>query len=136
MEAFFRNLRALRVQAGLSIDELAERSHFPADVLTAAETGPEIPPNPVVVAFARACGAPVSEWEDRWRAATRATKNAPAVDGRETVAQSSPDTETGAAAAAPIARLPRCWASGMLMSADLPPRRARSRQVFVFSIAP
>src|SRR5215475_5963026 len=70
MEEFFRDLRALRVQAGLSISELAEQAKFPADILAAAETGPEVPSNPVLVAFVRACGGPVSEWEDRWRLAS------------------------------------------------------------------
>jgi transcriptional regulator with XRE-family HTH domain len=67
LEAFFHDLRALRVSAGLSLAELAERAHFPEETLAAAEAGPALPPNPVLVAYVRACGGPVGQWEDRWR---------------------------------------------------------------------
>ena len=67
LEAFFHDLRALRASAGLSLAELAERAHFPEETLAAAEAGPVLPPNPVLVAYVRACGGPVGQWEDRWR---------------------------------------------------------------------
>lgn len=66
-EAFFRDLRALRAGAGLSITQLAERAHFPEETLAAAESGPGMPGNPVLVAYVRGCGGHVGEWEDRWR---------------------------------------------------------------------
>jgi hypothetical protein len=69
LEAFFHDLRALRASAGLSLAELAERAHFPEETLAAAEAGPALPPNPVLVAYVRACGGPVGQWEDRWRGA-------------------------------------------------------------------
>jgi hypothetical protein len=72
LEAFFHDLRALRAGAGLSLAELAERAHFPAEALAAAETGPAVPPNPVLVAYVQACGGPVGQWEDRWRNASAA----------------------------------------------------------------
>jgi hypothetical protein len=71
-DAFFRDLRALRTGAGLSIAELAERAHFPAEALAAAETGPAVPGNPLLVAYVRGCGGDVGEWEDRWRQAPSA----------------------------------------------------------------
>jgi hypothetical protein len=76
LEAFFRDLRALRAGAGLSLAELAELAHFPEETLAAAEAGPAPPPNPVLVAYVQACGGPVGQWEDRWRDAS-----APAAGG-------------------------------------------------------
>jgi hypothetical protein len=75
-EAFFHDLRALRASAGLSLAELAGLAHFPEETLAAAEAGPALPPNPVLVAYVRACGGPVGQWEDRWRDAS-----APAAGG-------------------------------------------------------
>jgi hypothetical protein len=67
LEAFFHDLRALRASADLSLAELAELAHYPEETLAAAESGPAMPPNPVLVAYVRACGGPVGQWEDRWR---------------------------------------------------------------------
>jgi hypothetical protein len=64
---FLSELRELRDQAGLAHAELAARSHYPTDLLQAAEAGPGLPDLPVLSAFVRACGGEVSEWEDRWR---------------------------------------------------------------------
>ena len=72
LEAFFHDLRALRASAGLSLAELAGLAHFPEETLAAAEAGPALPPNPVLVAYVRACGGPVGHWEDRWRDASAA----------------------------------------------------------------
>jgi transcriptional regulator with XRE-family HTH domain len=72
LEAFFRDLRALRAGAGLSLAELAERAHFPEETLTAAEAGPTVPSNPVLVAYVEGCDGPLDEWEDRWRDASAA----------------------------------------------------------------
>jgi hypothetical protein len=72
LEAFFHDLRALRASADLSLAELAELAHFPEETLAAAETGPAVPPNPVLVAYVQACGGPVGHWEDRWREASAA----------------------------------------------------------------
>jgi hypothetical protein len=69
-EAFFHDLRGVRASAGLSLAGLAERAHFPEETLAAAEAGPALPPNPVLVAYVRACGGPVGQWEDRWRDAS------------------------------------------------------------------
>jgi hypothetical protein len=71
-EAFFHDLRALRAGTGLSLAELAGRAHFPEEALAAAEAGPAVPPNPVLVAYVQACGGPVGQWEDRWRGASAA----------------------------------------------------------------
>src|SRR5260221_13302845 len=68
LEAFLRDLRALRERQGLSIADLAQRTHFPTETLEAAEVGPGRPALPVVEAYVRACGQEPDAWEDRWRA--------------------------------------------------------------------
>ena len=68
---FLRELRQLRIEAGLSHAGLAARAHYPCDVVRAAEAGPSLPGLPVLSAYVRACGGVPSEWEDRWRSLTR-----------------------------------------------------------------
>jgi Helix-turn-helix domain len=68
LEAFLHDLRALRERQGLSIADLAQRTHFPTETLEAAEVGPGRPALPVVEAYVRACGQEPDAWEDRWRA--------------------------------------------------------------------
>jgi translation initiation factor IF-2 len=79
LEAFFHDLRALRAGACLSLPELAGRAHFSEEVLAAAEAGPAVPPNPVLVAYVQACGGPVGQWEDRWRNASATAEILPIV---------------------------------------------------------
>lgn len=67
---FLRELRELRNQARLEQSELAARAHYPIDVVRAAEAGPGLPDLPVLSAYVRGCGGPLSEWEERWRAVT------------------------------------------------------------------
>lgn len=62
-----RSLRKLRNERGLSIDDIAERTRMPADALTAAETGPELPSLPVLEAYLRGCGEDLAPWEERLR---------------------------------------------------------------------
>jgi hypothetical protein len=66
-DAFFRDLRALRVRRGLDLSEIAERTRFPLDMLAAAETGPELPSLPALSAYLRGCFEPLTSWEARWR---------------------------------------------------------------------
>ena len=67
LEAFARDLRALRASADLDYPEMAEASHFEMKTLAAAAGGLRLPTLPVSVAFVRACGGNVAEWEDRWQ---------------------------------------------------------------------
>jgi hypothetical protein len=67
LEAFARDLRALRATADLEYPEMAETSHFEMKTLAAAAGGLRLPTLPVAVAFIRACGGNVAEWEDRWQ---------------------------------------------------------------------
>jgi len=67
LEAFARDLRALRAKVDLDYPEMAEVSHYEMKTLAAAAGGLRLPTLPVAVAFVRACGGNVAEWEDRWQ---------------------------------------------------------------------
>jgi hypothetical protein len=67
LEAFARDLRALRAQANLDYPEMAETSHYEMKTLAAAAGGLRLPTLPVTVAFVRACDGNVAEWEERWQ---------------------------------------------------------------------
>jgi hypothetical protein len=67
LEAFARDLRTLRAQAGLDYPEMAENSHYEMKTLAAAAGGLRLPTLPVAVAYVRACSGNVAEWEERWQ---------------------------------------------------------------------
>ena len=67
LEAFARDLRALRAKAGIEYPEMAEASHFEMKTLAAAAGGLRLPTLPVAVAFVRACDGDPAEWEERWQ---------------------------------------------------------------------
>ena len=67
LESFARDLRALRAKAELEYPEMAETSHFTMKTLASAAGGLRLPTLPVAVAFVRACGGNVAEWEERWQ---------------------------------------------------------------------
>jgi hypothetical protein len=67
LESFARDLRALRAKAGLDYPELAEVSHYTMKTLVSAAGGLRLPTLPVAVAYVRACGGNVAEWEERWQ---------------------------------------------------------------------
>jgi len=67
LEAFARDLRVLRAQAGLEYPEMAETSHYEMKTLASAAGGLRLPTLPVAVAYVRACEGSVQEWEERWQ---------------------------------------------------------------------
>ena len=67
LEAFARDLRALRAQAELDYPEMAEVSHYEMPTLAAAAGGRRLPTLPVTVAFVRACRGDAAAWEERWQ---------------------------------------------------------------------
>ena len=67
LEDFARDLRTLRAKAELDYPEMAETSHFSMKTLAAAAGGLRLPTLPAAVAYVRACGGNVAEWEDRWQ---------------------------------------------------------------------
>jgi hypothetical protein len=79
---FLCELRQLRNEAGLEPAELAARTHYPRDVIVAAEAGPSIPGLPVLSAYVRGCGAGLAEWEERWRSLTGSPAATPCLPAR------------------------------------------------------
>ena len=67
LESFARDLRAMRAKAELDYPEMAETSHYTMKTLVSAAGGLRLPTLPVAVAYVRACGGNVAEWEDRWQ---------------------------------------------------------------------
>jgi hypothetical protein len=67
LESFARDLRALRATAELDYPEMAEVSHYTMKTLVSAAGGLRLPTLPVAVAYVRACGGNVAEWEERWQ---------------------------------------------------------------------
>jgi hypothetical protein len=77
LESFARDLRALRAKAELDYPEMAETSHYTMKTLVSAAGGLRLPTLPVAVAYVRACGGSVAEWEERWqKVATKITADA------------------------------------------------------------
>ena len=77
LEAFARDLRALRAKAELDYPEMAEVSHYTMKTLVSAAGGLRLPTLPVAVAYVRACGGNLAEWEERWqKLATKITADA------------------------------------------------------------
>ena len=92
LTSFARDLRVLRSQADLDYPEMAERSHYTMRTLASAAGGLRLPTLPVTVAYVRACGGNVAEWEERWGRLVKNSKN-----GRAALpaAGSSGDADTG-----------------------------------------
>jgi hypothetical protein len=77
LDSFARDLRALRAKAELNYPEMAEVSHYTMKTLASAAGGLRLPTLPVAVAYVRACGGNVAEWEERWqKLATKITGDA------------------------------------------------------------
>ena len=77
LESFARDRRALRAKAELDYPEMAEVSHYTMKTLASAAGGLRLPTLPVAVAYVRACGGNVAEWEERWqKLATKITADA------------------------------------------------------------
>jgi hypothetical protein len=77
LDSFARDLRALRSKAELDYPEMAETSHYTMKTLVSAAGGMRLPTLPVAVAYVRACGGNVAEWEERWqKLATKITADA------------------------------------------------------------
>jgi len=64
--AFARDLRVLRSKAELDYPDMAEKSHYTMRTLASAAGGLRLPTLPVLIAYVKACGGDVAEWEERW----------------------------------------------------------------------
>ncbi|GLF99960.1 helix-turn-helix domain-containing protein, partial [Streptomyces yaizuensis] len=76
VEEFAFGLRKLRVEAGQpTYRVLASRAGFSVSALSQAAGGRELPSLRVALAYVRACGGEVGEWEARWRQAAAAVRD-------------------------------------------------------------
>jgi hypothetical protein len=92
LESFARDLRALRAKAELDYPEMAELSHYTMKTLASAAGGLRLPTLPVTVAYVRACGGDVAEWEDRWqKLAAKVTADGPNKRGSDDEQQAPPE---------------------------------------------
>jgi hypothetical protein len=65
---FAAGLRKLREKAGSpTYRELGARAHYSAAALSVAANGKKLPSFAVTMAYVRACGGAIAEWEQRWR---------------------------------------------------------------------
>jgi WD40 repeat protein/transcriptional regulator with XRE-family HTH domain len=70
VQRFAFELRKLRLEAdGITYRALAQRAGYSVTTLSQAAAGERLPTLPVVLAYAKACGADLAEWEARWKAA-------------------------------------------------------------------
>lgn len=112
---FLHDLRGLRAQRGLSLEELAARTGFTTQQHAAVETGPGLPSLPALEAYLRGCGEPLARWEDRWRRLTLGGPGAGDLPVRD------PGATPLAAAGAALAAVPSAAAPG---ESAVPPQPA------------
>jgi hypothetical protein len=72
--AFARDLRVLRSKADLDYPDMAEKSHYTMRTLASAAGGLRLPTLPVLIAYVKACGGDLTEWEERWGKLIKAGK--------------------------------------------------------------
>jgi hypothetical protein len=87
--AFARDLRVLRAKAELDYPDMAEKSHYTMRTLASAAGGLRLPTLPVLIAYVKACGGEVSEWEERWGKLVKGRKGPTALPaaGTDTASQ-------------------------------------------------
>ncbi|KAK1179821.1 PQQ-binding-like beta-propeller repeat protein [Streptomyces sp. NBS 14/10] len=74
-------LRKLRTEAGSpTYRAMAARTDHGASTLSQAAAGERLPSLPVVLAYVRACGGELEEWEERWRQAAAEEAAEPRAD--------------------------------------------------------
>ncbi|MFD5336439.1 nSTAND1 domain-containing NTPase [Streptomyces hawaiiensis] len=68
---FAAGLRALRESAGRpTYREMARRARYGVTTLSQAAAGKQLPTRAVTLAYVKACGGDIAEWERRWREAS------------------------------------------------------------------
>ncbi|MFF8609539.1 helix-turn-helix domain-containing protein [Streptomyces sp. NPDC015346] len=74
MQRFAYELRKLRQEAGgLTYREMARRAHYSVTALSQAAAGEQLPSLAVALAYVKACGGDLEEWERRWEEASEET---------------------------------------------------------------
>ncbi|MFF5518787.1 nSTAND1 domain-containing NTPase [Streptomyces coeruleorubidus] len=71
VQRFAAGLRALREAAGRpTYREMARRARYGVTTLSQAAAGKQLPTRAVTLAYVKACGGDLAEWERRWREAS------------------------------------------------------------------
>ncbi|MDQ1017677.1 nSTAND1 domain-containing NTPase [Streptomyces afghaniensis] len=71
VQRFAAGLRALREAAGRpTYREMARRARYGVTTLSQAAAGKQLPTRAVALAYVKACGGDLAEWERRWREAS------------------------------------------------------------------
>jgi len=125
--AFARDLRVLRSKAGLDYPDMAEKSHYTMRTLASAAGGLRLPTLPVLIAYVKACGGDVSEWEERWGKLIKAGKK-----GHAALPAAGTDTanqDPGVVADGPAGP------AGPVPPGQVPPTPPRSGEVYVITSA-
>jgi hypothetical protein len=103
--AFARDLRVQRAKAGLDYPDMAEKSHYTMRTLASAAGGLRLPTLPVLIAYVKACGGDVTEWEERWGKLIKSGKKGqtalPAAGADDADAEPTADGMPGTASAPP-----------------------------------
>ncbi|WP_193501108.1 WD40 repeat domain-containing protein [Streptomyces coeruleorubidus] len=72
VQRFAAGLRALREAAGRpTYREMARRARYGVTTLSQAAAGKQLPTRAVTLAYVKACGGDLAEWERRWREASQ-----------------------------------------------------------------
>ncbi|MDG9712236.1 nSTAND1 domain-containing NTPase [Streptomyces sp. DH10] len=72
VQRFAAGLRALREAAGRpTYREMARRARYGVTTLSQAAAGRQLPTRAVTLAYVKACGGDLAEWERRWREASQ-----------------------------------------------------------------
>ncbi|MCX5603778.1 helix-turn-helix domain-containing protein [Streptomyces phaeochromogenes] len=70
VQRFAFELRKLRAEAaGITYRSLAQRAGYSVTTLSQAAAGEQLPTLPVALAYVRACGGDLADWEARWKEA-------------------------------------------------------------------
>jgi len=135
VQSFACDLRALRAAAGnVPYRVLAKQAHYSIASLSQAAAGRSLPSLAVTLAFVRACGGDVAEWERRWRAVSAACQ----VDGEHDDAPPAPGTP-GQLAPAPSGDVPDIVSAGPVDAPNRPrwatPRVLRTALIALAAVA-
>jgi hypothetical protein len=123
--AFARDLRVLRSKTSLDYPAMAEKSHYTMRTLASAAGGLRLPTLPVLIAYVKACGGDVTEWEERWGKLVKSKKGQAALPapGSDTSAEEPGVTADG---------VPGDRGPG---PGQVPPSPAKSNEVYVITSA-
>jgi len=127
--AFARDLRVLRSKGGLDYPDMAEKSHYTMRTLASAAGGLRLPTLPVLIAYVKACGGDVAEWEERWGKLIKSGKKGPTA--LPAAGTNTADDEPGVVADG----LPGAAPAGPGEPGQAPPNPPRSGEVYVITSA-